>query len=132
MNIKSEDSGFSSSLSPSQIETLQHQIRQFKTLGKRFNDSHLPKLIEEINQGVVQTVVLKSTEVEEPNEIPTPVLSWQCFNALLFYGPPKPPQDGNISFSPTVSGFLICIFIFLIEIVRMLDVSQKEHICHWS
>jgi hypothetical protein len=104
MNLKNEDSTFSCSLSPSQIETLQHQIRQFKTLGKRFNESQLPKLIEELNQGVnpVQIVATKS-EVDEPNEIPTPVLSWQCFNALLFYGPPKPPQDGIISFSPTVS-----------------------------
>ncbi len=103
MNFRTEDSGFSSTLSQSQIETLQHQIRQFKTLGKRFNDSHLPKLIEELNQSAVQTVVNKSVEIEEPNEVPTPVLSWQCFNALLFYGPPKSPQDGNISFSPGVS-----------------------------
>lgn len=40
----------SPSLSAGQIETLQHLIRQFKSLGKRFGDSNIPALIEKYAQ----------------------------------------------------------------------------------
>lgn len=111
-------------LSPQQIETLQHQIRQFKNLGKKFSESKVPKLIESIQQAPNAQNIAKSVVKEQPKEPAAPkeapppqvvaapiapaapvqpTLSWQCFNSLLFCGPNKFPQDGAISFSSSVS-----------------------------
>lgn len=103
MNAGSETNDFSSSLSSGQIEILQHQIRQFKSLGKRFNESRLPKIIEEVNNRANDQTSVKVLPKQVEHEVPVPALSWQCFNALLFYGPPKSPQDGAISFASSVS-----------------------------
>lgn len=103
MSLKPESGTFTHTLTQSQIETLQQQIRQFKNLGKRFADSKIPKQSESVNS-VAITAPGAPKPITKPSdtEPAAPALSWQCFNALLFYGPPKYPQEGSISFAPSV------------------------------
>lgn len=106
MNQSNENSNFSSNLSANQIEVLQQQIRQFKALGKRFNESRLPKLVEEYNQSNSQIVSKSAVNLTETEPV-VPSLSWQCVNALLLYGPPKAPQENSISFAPSVRDIML-------------------------
>ena len=112
MNLKPESGTFTHTLTQSQIETLQQQIRQFKNLGKRFADSKISKQTETVNPVVTSIPgVPKPTVKQVETEPSAPALSWQCFNALLFYGPPKYPQEGSISFAPSV-----CFKVFMLRV----------------
>jgi hypothetical protein len=112
-------------LSAQQIETLQQQIRQFKNLGKKFSESRIPKMIENLqnpsagtsSKGPAKEIPKDGGKDVGPTSVTgasgqsaaaaQPALSWQCFNSLLFCGPNKFPQDGAISFSSSVR--LVCL-----------------------
>jgi hypothetical protein len=114
-----------------QIETLQRQIRHFKELGSRFTDSKIPGMIDTLQRNQTKQQQAKYAHKDQVNQAAkdnaasgaastapaapsAPVLSWQCFNSLLFCGPSKFPQDGAISFSSSVS-VSSCIFVCLLH-----------------
>jgi hypothetical protein len=73
-----------SALSPAQIEVLQHLIRQFKGLGKRFSESNVPALIEKyINSASQQGSAVPAA----PNHFASKDVSSQIN--------PKPEQPSN-------------------------------------
>jgi hypothetical protein len=107
-------SGPSVSLSATQIEQLQNLIRQFKTLGKRFADSSIPKLIEQQiqlqtsgnhGQGFPDQALSSDPNMMDnlvPNVLPTPTPSSSVPNpALGYHGQGQLPSASN---PPLVSG----------------------------
>ncbi|RYG65853.1 hypothetical protein EON64_11070 [archaeon] len=58
-------------LTGQQIETLQHLIRSFKSLGKRFSESAIPNLIDKYTQGVPQP---QQIPLQAPQPVPLPTM----------------------------------------------------------
>lgn len=107
MNSRNENQSIPCQLTVQQIDTLQKQIRLFKSLSKRFAESKLPPLLEAASNNATafqQQLVapVQQTVVMKPAPIPTPPpLSWQCFNSILYN---KPPLRSNESTLPSIVG----------------------------
>lgn len=113
-NIQTENSA-SIIFTNAQIDTLQQQLKLYKSLSKRYGDSNIPKTTEVKQETVVETkpnenstnntsnsnnssngtsaVANKQVEVKQQiddstkKSSDTAPLSWQCFNSLLPTGP---------------------------------------------
>jgi hypothetical protein len=106
-------------LSSAQVELLQTLIRQYKLLGSRYTASQLPQLIEQRahhsqhhgqHEHPADAIDQTSKEHQMVESKPMPVLSWQCFHSLLFYGQTQLPSETGTACSPSVCFFFLFSF----------------------